>query len=70
MWCKKTKALLDELEIEYKYLFVDLLENEEKEKAKQEVIKWKKKAYFPLIVIDNKKAITSFDEEKIRKELG
>jgi len=69
-WCKKTKALLDELGVEYKYIYADLASEEDRKEAREEVKKWKSLVHFPLIVIDNKKMIPKYDEEEIRKELG
>ena len=34
VWCKKTKQLLDDLGVEYDYVFVDLLEGADRELAK------------------------------------
>jgi glutaredoxin len=70
VWCKKTKKLLNELGVAYDYIDVDLLEEKEKEKIKQEVIHWNPKGSYPTIVIDAGKCITGFDEKKIREVLG
>ncbi|MBN1412061.1 MAG: glutaredoxin family protein [Spirochaetales bacterium] len=67
IWCRKTKNLLDELNVEYEYIYVDLEPAEEKHAIEKEVLKWKSRAAYPLIVIDDKKCITSFDEDEIRK---
>ena len=70
VWCKKTRNLLDEIGVEYHYVYVDLLDREENEKVRAEVVKWNPQGSFPTIVIDEKNCITGFDESKIRKELG
>jgi glutaredoxin-like protein NrdH len=70
VWCKKTRNLLDEIGVEYHYVYVDLLDREENEKVRAEVVKWNPQGSFPTIVIDEKNCITGFDEPKIRKELG
>jgi len=69
VWCKKTRNLLDEIGVEYHYVYVDLLDREENEKVRTEVRKWNPQGSFPTIVIDDKNCITGFDESKIRKEL-
>lgn len=70
IWCKKTKALLNELGIKYKYFDIDMLEGEEKDRAMDEVKKWNPRCSFPSLVVNNEQCIVGFDEEKIRKVLG
>ena len=67
VWCKKTKALLDELKVKYSYTNVDLLNKEEKTEAMDEVRKWNPACSFPSMVINNSTCIVGFDEEKIRE---
>jgi glutaredoxin len=67
IWCKKTKALLRELGIDFTYEDIDLLEGSESEKADAEMDKYSDNPSFPLIIIDGKKFHSGFDEEKIRK---
>lgn len=68
IWCKKTKQLLDDNNLEYNYLFMDKLEGDEKKKAKEELKKWNKSCSYPTIVI-NKKCIVGFEEDEILAEL-
>ena len=68
-WCRKTKELLEELGVEYDYVYVDLLEDEDKDVAMDEVKKWNPRCSFPTIVI-NDKCIVGFKEDEIREALG
>lgn len=68
-WCRKTKELLNELGVEYKYIYVDLLEDEDKDTAMDEVKKWNPRCSFPTLVIDDK-CIVGFKEDEIREALG
>jgi len=70
IWCKKTKALLNELGIKYEFVDVDLLEGEEKERVRSQMRKWNPQMSFPTIVIDDEVCISGFDEKRIREELG
>ena len=70
IWCKKTKRILNKLGIEYRYIDVDLLPEDEKAEVEKEVLKWKEHAIYPLIVIDNEKCIPQYDAEKMKRELG
>ena len=68
-WCRKTKELLNELGVEYEYIYVDLLEDEDADTAMDEVKKWNPRLSFPTLVIDDK-CIVGFKEDEIRKVLG
>ena len=69
-WCKKTKALLNELGVEYDYTDVDLLKGEEQSAAIKEITKFNPDCNFPTLVIDNRKSIVGFKEDDIREALG
>ena len=69
VWCKKTKALLDSLGVDYDYQYVDLLQGDEKQKAVSAITKWNPDRSFPMLVINNKKCIVGFREPEIREAL-
>jgi glutaredoxin len=68
-WCKKTKALLDSLGVEYDYEYVDLLKEDDKQNTLNTIRKWNPACSFPTLVIDNNKCIVGFQEDKIREAL-
>jgi glutaredoxin len=65
-WCKKTKRLLNDLGLDYCYVDVDLLDEDEKKKTKEEVKKWNPQCSFPTLVINDEKCIIGFDEKEIK----
>jgi glutaredoxin-like protein NrdH len=69
-WCKKTKMLLNELGVEYKYVDVDLLTGVARREVVEEMEKWDSSGSFPLVVIDNAETVTGFKEAQIRRLLG
>lgn len=69
-WCRRTKAFLDENEVEYELTYVDLLESEEKQQVIQEVSKWNPRRSFPTIVIDDVKSVAGFKPEILKEALG
>lgn len=69
-WCQKTRKLLDSLEVEYDYEYVDHLDSDEREKVIQTVSSWNPSCSFPTIIIDNKKCIVGYKEDEIREALG
>jgi len=68
-WCRKTKDLLRELGVAYKFVDVDLLEGKERAAIMEEVERWNPQCSFPTIVINNK-CIVGYDEQKIRGAIG
>ena len=69
VWCKKTKALLDGLGIEYYYEYVDLLQDKDKEKVVKTLERWNPSRNFPTLVINDSKCIVGFKEDEIREAL-
>jgi glutaredoxin len=69
-WCKKTKALLKELEIEYEYVDIDQVHGEEGRKVRDEMRKWNPKQNVPTIVIDDgKEVIIGYNPNRIKEVL-
>jgi len=69
-WCKKTKKLLDDLGVAYKYVDVDLLEGEARKEVVAELERWNRNRSFPTMVINNDNCIIGFQEQKTREALG
>ena len=70
IWCKKTKDLLNNIGVEYSYIFVDLLDESDKEHVLNDIRKWNPACSFPTIVINNKECVVGFKEDKIKEALG
>jgi len=66
-WCRKTKGLLDNLGVGYRYIDVDLLDGEAKKEVVAELERWDPGHSFPCVVIDDDKCIVGFQEDKIRQ---
>ena len=66
IWCGKTKKLLGELDVDYNYVDVDLLDYDDQQEALSEIRKHNPAGGFPTMVIDNKECIVGFDEQKIK----
>lgn len=70
IWCKKTKALLKELDVAYQYVDVDLLDGVEREKALEELKRFNPLCSFPSLVVNNGACIVGYDEARIKEALG
>jgi len=69
-WCNKTKELLRGLGVSFDYVYVDLLDGQEREDTLNAMEKWNPRGSFPTIVIGDKKIIVGFHEDQIREALG
>jgi len=70
VWCKKTKKLLTELGVDFHYVYVDLLEEDEKEKVLDEMKTHNSSCSFPTLVMDDKTCIIGYNEGRIREVMG
>jgi len=68
-WCKKVKSFLDELNVQYESIDVDLAEGEKQKQALDEVRKLTGKSSFPVTVI-NEVVIAGFKEDEMKKALN
>ena len=71
-WCKKTKRLLDENEIDYEYEYLDLLSPSEKARALAEVSQHNPRKSCPTVVVqnDHTEVVIGFKEDRLREVLG
>ncbi len=67
VWCRRTKALLNELGLAYSYVDVDLLQGDDRSEIMDQVAKWNPSRSFPTLVIGDDRAIVGYDEKKIRE---
>lgn len=68
-WCKKTKALLEDLKVAYDYTDVDLLQGADRTAAIEAVKKWNPRCSFPSLVLNDNRCIIGYDEVKIKDAL-
>lgn len=70
IWCRKTKQVLDNLGVEYSFVYVDQLDDTDKDKTMDEIKKYNPRCSFPTLVLNNKKGIVGFKEDEIREALA
>lgn len=68
-WCKMTKQFFKDQEIEFEYVDVDLTDDGDKEKIKEEILKRGGNLSYPTIIIDDRVLITGFRKDKIKESL-
>ena len=69
VWCKLTKQFLNENDVEYEYIDVDLCNEEDKQKI-HEIIQSKGSILsYPTTIVDDKVVITGFRKDKLKEAL-
>jgi glutaredoxin-like protein NrdH len=71
-WCKKTKRLLDDNNVDYEYEYVDLLKGDDKARALAEVSEYNPRRSFPTVVLlnDDTHVVIGYKEDRLREVLG
>lgn len=70
IWCRKTKALLNELGIAYRYVDVDLAEGDARQEVMDLLTRWNKARSFPTLVVNDERTIIGFDEAALKELVG
>jgi len=68
-WCKLVKQFLKDKDVEYEYVDVDLCNEEDKEKIRQDIRARGGTLSYPTIIIDDEKLITGFHKDSIVEAL-
>jgi len=67
---QKTKEFLSKLGVEYSYIYVDLLDDKDKDKVVDDIKKWNPSCSFPTVVFNNKECVVGYKEDEIKEVLG
>lgn len=69
-WCKLTKQYLQDNDVAYEYVDVDLLDPEDKAKAHEAIQSKGGTLTYPTTIIDDKTVITGFRKDQLKEALG
>jgi glutaredoxin-like protein NrdH len=64
-WCAKTRKHLEELKVEYDYIYVDLTEGKERNETVENLQKYNEAISFPTIVYNDEDVIIGYKPEEI-----
>lgn len=70
VWCKMTKQFLNENDVSYEFVDVDLLDEEEKKKVRQTITSKGGSLSYPTVIVDDEVVITGFRKDKLKEALG
>jgi glutaredoxin-like protein NrdH len=68
--CRGVKELLQELDVEYDYIDVDLLDRDDRTRVKDEMKQWHERSPFPMLVINNSRCVIGDEPEAIKKAIN
>lgn len=69
VWCKKTRRLLEERGVAFRYVYVDLADPSERIDIEQELSRWNPRSSFPTLVIEGE-VVVGFEPDLILSALG
>jgi glutaredoxin-like protein NrdH len=69
-WCKMTKQYFKDNDFEFEYVDVDLANDEDHEKIREDIEKRGASPSFPTIIVDGKTVITGFRKDLIKEAVG
>jgi len=70
VWCKKMKAFLDEQGVSYEFIFVDMLDADDRKSVMEELRKFNPRGSFPTLVINEENAVVGFNRTKLSEAIG
>ncbi len=69
VWCKMTKQYLNDNGVEYEFVDVDLLDDNDKTKVHTDIISKGGVLSYPTIIVDDKTVITGFRKDLLKEAL-
>ena len=69
VWCKLTKQFLNENNVEYEFIDVDLADENDKEKIHETIMAKSGSLTYPTTIIDDKVVINGFRKDKLKEAL-
>jgi glutaredoxin-like protein NrdH len=70
VWCKMTKQFLKDNNVAYEYVDVDLADEDDKAKIREEVRKKGDELGFPTTIVDDKTVIMGFRKDLLKEALA
>jgi len=70
VWCKMTKQYLTDSGVEYEFVDVDLLDDNDKTRVHTTIISKGGVLSYPTTIIDDKTVITGFRKDLLKEALG
>ncbi|HET90669.1 MAG TPA: glutaredoxin family protein [Chloroflexi bacterium] len=69
IWCKRTRQFLEDEDVAFDYIYIDLLHGSEREEAVEQVRRWNPATSFPTVVVDGEQSVVGFKPEELAQIL-
>lgn len=69
IWCRKTRAFLEEQNVDFDYVYVDLVDVDERNAAREHIRQFSTSTSFPATIIDEQECIIGFKPERLKESL-
>lgn len=70
IWCRKTRQLLEDEGVTFDYVYVDLVDSDEREAARTHIRQFSDRTSFPAIIFDDNDCIIGYKPDAIKERLG
>ena len=70
VWCKMTKQFLKDSAVEFEYIDVDMCEEDDKQKIREQIQSKGGSLSYPTTIVDDNIVITGFRKDKLKEALG
>jgi glutaredoxin len=70
VWCKRTRQLLEENDVAFEFIYVDLLKGKEQKEVLDKVREWNRAGSFPTVVVNDEQCIVGYKPDEIKGALG
>ena len=70
IWCKKTRQFLEDAGVTFEYVYVDLVEPDERREIRAKIRELTASTSFPATIIDEQDCIVGYKPEQIKERLG
>ena len=70
IWCRKTRQWLEDEGVSFDYVYVDLVDAEERTAAREHIRQYSDRTSFPAIIVDEADCIIGFKPDAIKERLG
>lgn len=69
VWCKRTRQFLEDQNVKFDYVYVDLLKGQEREAAVEQVRRWNSAVSFPTVIIGNDRCVVGYKPDQLKEAL-
>ncbi|HHE72058.1 MAG TPA: glutaredoxin family protein [Chloroflexi bacterium] len=70
IWCRKTRQFLESEGVAFKFVYVDLVDPEERKAIRKHIRQFSDRMAFPTLIVDDEKCIVGVKPDAIKARLG